>query len=74
MTMNDAPTTPGAPDQLRLMNRLYLEAVLDPAADRAIADKLKGRSRGCNRLNTVIRDNRVAEIPVEGHDKTYDEA
>jgi AcrR family transcriptional regulator len=30
MTMNDAPTTPGAPDQLRLMNRLYLEAVLRP--------------------------------------------
>ena len=28
MTMNDAPTTPGAPDQLRLMNRLYLAAVL----------------------------------------------
>jgi hypothetical protein len=26
--MNDAPTTPGAPDQLRLMNRLYLAAVL----------------------------------------------
>ena len=30
MTMNDAPTTPGAPDQLRLMNRLYLAAVLRP--------------------------------------------
>jgi hypothetical protein len=30
MTANDAPTTPGAPDQLRLMNRLYLEAVLRP--------------------------------------------
>jgi AcrR family transcriptional regulator len=30
MTINDAPTTPGAPDQLRLMNRLYLEAVLRP--------------------------------------------
>src|SRR6202453_2324382 len=27
MTMNVAPTTPGAPDQLRLMIRLYLEAV-----------------------------------------------
>ena len=26
MTMKDAPTTPGAPDQLRLMNRLYLVA------------------------------------------------
>jgi AcrR family transcriptional regulator len=31
MTMNDAPTTPGAPDQLRLMNRLYLAAVLRPS-------------------------------------------
>jgi AcrR family transcriptional regulator len=30
MTMNDAPTTPGAPDQLRLMNRLCLAAVLRP--------------------------------------------
>ena len=30
MTMNDAPTTPGAPDQLRLMYRLYLAAVLRP--------------------------------------------
>jgi AcrR family transcriptional regulator len=30
MTMKDAPTTPGAPDQLRLMNRLYLAAVLRP--------------------------------------------
>jgi AcrR family transcriptional regulator len=30
MTMSDAPTTPGAPDQLRLMNRLYLAAVLRP--------------------------------------------
>jgi AcrR family transcriptional regulator len=26
MTMKDAPTSPGAPDQLRLMNRLYLAA------------------------------------------------
>lgn len=31
MTRKDAPTTPGAPDQLRLMNRLYLAAVLGPA-------------------------------------------
>jgi AcrR family transcriptional regulator len=31
MTMKDAPTTPGAPDQLRLMNRLYLAAVLRPS-------------------------------------------
>ena len=30
MTKNDVPTTPGAPDQLRLMNRLYLAAVLRP--------------------------------------------
>jgi hypothetical protein len=30
MTMKDAPTTPGAPDQLRPMNRLYLAAVLGP--------------------------------------------
>jgi AcrR family transcriptional regulator len=30
MAMNDAPTTPGAPDQLRLMNRLYLAAALRP--------------------------------------------
>jgi AcrR family transcriptional regulator len=30
MTMMGAPTTPGAPDQLRLMNRLYLAAVLRP--------------------------------------------
>ncbi|WP_207230943.1 TetR/AcrR family transcriptional regulator [Bradyrhizobium sp. Leo121] len=30
MTMKDAPTTPGAPEQLRLMNRLYLAARLAP--------------------------------------------
>jgi AcrR family transcriptional regulator len=30
MTMKDAPTSPGAPDQLRLMNRLYLSAKLAP--------------------------------------------
>jgi AcrR family transcriptional regulator len=30
MTMKDAPTTPGAPDELRLMNRLYLAARLAP--------------------------------------------
>ncbi|MBO0751380.1 MAG: TetR/AcrR family transcriptional regulator [Bradyrhizobiaceae bacterium] len=28
MTMKDAPTSPGAPDELRLMNRLYLAARL----------------------------------------------
>ncbi|MDZ5450961.1 helix-turn-helix domain-containing protein [Labrys sp. ZIDIC5] len=31
MMRKDAPTTPGAPDQLRLMNRLYLGAKLTPA-------------------------------------------
>jgi hypothetical protein len=30
MTMKDAPTTSGAPDELRLMNRLYLVARLAP--------------------------------------------
>jgi AcrR family transcriptional regulator len=30
MATNDAPTTPGARDQLRLMNRLYLAAILGP--------------------------------------------
>ena len=31
MTTKDAPTSPGAPDQLRLMNRLYLAAKLAAA-------------------------------------------
>jgi AcrR family transcriptional regulator len=31
MTTKDAPTSPGAPDQLRLMNRLFLVAKLAPA-------------------------------------------
>ena len=31
MMRRDAPTSPGAPDQLRLMNRLYLAARLTPA-------------------------------------------
>jgi AcrR family transcriptional regulator len=35
MTMKDAATTPGAPDQLRLMNRLYLAAVLRPGRPTA---------------------------------------
>jgi AcrR family transcriptional regulator len=35
MTVNDAPTTPGAPDQLRLMNRLYLAAALRPGRPAA---------------------------------------
>jgi AcrR family transcriptional regulator len=30
MAVKDAPTTPGAPEQLRLMNRLYLAARLTP--------------------------------------------
>ena len=30
MAKKDVPTTPGAPHQLRLMNRLYLAAVLRP--------------------------------------------
>jgi hypothetical protein len=30
MIAKDAPTSPGAPDQLRLMNRLYLSAKLAP--------------------------------------------
>jgi AcrR family transcriptional regulator len=30
ITMKDVPTTDGAPDQLRLMNRLYLAVVLRP--------------------------------------------
>jgi AcrR family transcriptional regulator len=30
ITMKDVPTTAGAPDQLRLMNRLYLATVLRP--------------------------------------------
>jgi AcrR family transcriptional regulator len=35
MTMKDAPTSPGAPDQLRLMNRLYLAAKLAPGRPAA---------------------------------------
>lgn len=35
MMRRDAPTTPGAPDQLRLMNRLYLAARLAPARSSA---------------------------------------
>jgi AcrR family transcriptional regulator len=35
MTMKDAPTSPGAPEQLRLMNRLYLAAKLAPARPAA---------------------------------------
>jgi hypothetical protein len=46
MTIKDAPTTPGAPDQLRLMNRLYLAALLRPGRlTTQIAEKPKGRSR-----------------------------
>ena len=35
MTTKDAPTSPGAPDQLRLMNRLYLAAKLAPGGRAA---------------------------------------
>ena len=35
MTVKDAPTSPGAPDQLRLMNRLYLAAKLAPGRPAA---------------------------------------
>jgi predicted DNA-binding WGR domain protein len=34
MTRKDAPTSPGAPDELRLMNRLYLAARLAPGRPR----------------------------------------
>jgi AcrR family transcriptional regulator len=34
MTLKDAPTSPGAPEQLRLMNRLYLAAKLTPRGAR----------------------------------------
>jgi AcrR family transcriptional regulator len=36
MTMKDAPTTPGAPDELRLMNRLYLAARLAPGRQEGV--------------------------------------
>jgi AcrR family transcriptional regulator len=36
MTTKDAPTSPGAPDQLRLMNRLYLAAKLGARVKRAV--------------------------------------
>jgi AcrR family transcriptional regulator len=35
MAMKDAPTSPGAPDELRLMNRLYLAAKLGTGVRRA---------------------------------------
>jgi hypothetical protein len=35
MMMRDAPTSPGAPDELRLMNRLYLAARLAPGRPNA---------------------------------------
>ena len=37
MTIKDAPTSPGAPDELRLMNRLYLTAKL--GTDEGIASQ-----------------------------------
>ena len=42
MAKNDVPTTPGAPDQLRLMNRLYLAAVLRPGR---LTARFRGRQR-----------------------------
>ena len=41
MTTKDAPTSPGAPDQLRLMNRLYLVAKL-AAAGQALPSTALG--------------------------------
>jgi hypothetical protein len=35
MANNDAPTSLGAPDELRLMNRLYLAAKLGTRSPRA---------------------------------------
>jgi hypothetical protein len=35
MAMKDAPTSPGAPNELRLMNRLYLAAKLRTGVRRA---------------------------------------
>lgn len=35
MVARDAPTSPGAPEQLRFMNRLYLGATLDPPFDQS---------------------------------------
>ncbi|AQU87064.1 TetR family transcriptional regulator [Komagataeibacter nataicola] len=37
MTLKDAPTTPGAPDELRRMNRLYLSARLGPCQRKQMA-------------------------------------
>jgi AcrR family transcriptional regulator len=48
MTLKDAPTSPGAPDELRLMNRLYLAAKLAPAqptSRRARRPRLASRRR-----------------------------
>ena len=35
MTVREIPTSPGAPEQLRFMNRLYLAAVLTPPFDQS---------------------------------------
>ena len=40
MTMKDAPTSPGAPDELKLMNRLYLATKLAP--DRPLPKRQTG--------------------------------
>jgi AcrR family transcriptional regulator len=46
MTMKDVPTSPGAPDQLRLMNRLYLAAKLAPGRTVRAKRRRNGRLRG----------------------------
>ncbi|MBV1829259.1 TetR/AcrR family transcriptional regulator [Komagataeibacter sp. AV436] len=44
MTLKDAPTTPGAPDELRRMNRLYLSSRLAPCrATKAV----RGSGENC---------------------------
>jgi hypothetical protein len=52
MTMKDAPTTPGAPDQLRLMNRLYLAAVLRPVGRPRNGRQVEGTVASCNKFLT----------------------
>jgi hypothetical protein len=51
MTMKDAPTSPGAPDQLRLMNRLFLAAKLSPGC----VVKADIRRRGSTRPESLHR-------------------
>lgn len=44
MTLRDAPTSPGAPDELRLMNRIYLAARLSPGRPDASPGSRKLRA------------------------------